>query len=283
MKRRPARASAATAEGPKRLRKVVEVPLHEEIKEEWSYDRLWDPREVSSGWHARNVHFWRQQRSDLRGATGGGVSRADLAFTNKVVDDLMRRRSGLRFRRALDCGAGIGRVTDAVLRKCCEHVDLLEFVKRHLDVARARLPAHGKAGCTFGFHCSSVQKFAIKTDSYDLVWCQWLLMYLTDSDAIDFLTRARRGLAEGGFMLLKENVSLGDLATYFDDKSGDLWDEDTSAGGPVSCVRTPMHYEALIMQAGLQVVEMWQQADSTGDNVDMALWALVPLGKDIRS
>merc|ERR1719458_1853407 len=101
MKRRPA-APAAKAQGQKRPRQVVKAQNQEEIKEEWSYDRLWDPREVSSGWHARNVRFWRQQRSDLRGATGGGVSRADLTFTSNVMDDLMKRRCGLRFRKALD-------------------------------------------------------------------------------------------------------------------------------------------------------------------------------------
>merc|ERR1719464_35421 len=188
----------------------------------------------------------------------------------------MLKRQGSRFPRALDLGAGVGRVTDAVLRRCCARVDLVEFVQKHLDVARSRLPAGGKAGCTFSFHGSSVQRYPIAPRTFDLIWCQWILMYLTDEDALDLLLRARAGLAGDGVLLLKENVSTADKATYFDDADGELWLEGLSPEAPVSCVRTPVHYEDLLERAGLRTVEEWRQTDETGAVMDMMLWALKP-------
>lgn len=239
---------------------------------EWTYDRLWDSTEV--GWHDRNVRFWKSQAANVRGTTGGGVSTEDLAFSKHIVLELAQKRPA-KFSRALDCGAGIGRVTDKVLRTCCRHVDLLEFVKKHLDKARASL-GDGKSGCRFGFHCNSAQKFNIGQAGYDLVWCQWLLMYLTDGDAVDFLRRAGAGLTEGGVLLVKENVSTSDKATYFDDADGELWLEGVSLGAPISCVRTPIHYEQLFELAGLHIVEEWRQSGSERGIMDMNLWSLLP-------
>mmetsp|Transcript_23081 Transcript_23081/g.72557 ORF Transcript_23081/g.72557 Transcript_23081/m.72557 type:complete len:284 (+) Transcript_23081:47-898(+) len=275
LKRRPAAAASGGRPRKRQRAEAVEEP-EPDLTDEWSYDRLWDAPEVSDGWHTRNLRFWRSQAADVRGATGGGVSRGDLAFTRGVLEELVRERGGKRFSSALDCGAGIGRVTDAVLRRCCCHVDLMEFVRKHLAIARARLPAAGKSGCTFGFHCSSAQNFDIAPGKYDLIWCQWLLMYLTDEDALDLLRRARKGLAPGGLLLLKENVSTADKATYFDDADGELWLEGISPGAPVSCVRTPMHYEDLLERAGLRAQRERRQTDETGRIMDMVLYELVP-------
>merc|ERR1712216_119698 len=195
------------------------------------------------------------QTADLRGATGGGVSRRDLEFSKEALSDLARvhavDHSG-RFDRCLELGAGIGRVTDAVLRRHCKHVVLVEFVQKHLRRAKEKLPADGKGGCTFSFSGSSVQKYAVQPGHYDLIWCQWLLMYLTDSDALDLLRRLKGGLPPAGILVVKENVSTAEKLTYFDDADGELWDE-LDQGAPVSCVRTEAHYEDLFERAGLVI------------------------------
>merc|ERR1711862_732197 len=103
---------------------------------------------------------------------------------------------------------GIGRVTQGALRHYCKNIDLVEFVKKHLQKARATLPRTGKGGCTFNFHNASMQQFRIMAVSYDLIWCQWLLMYLTDTDSLALLRRASAGLSRrGGLLIVKENVS----------------------------------------------------------------------------
>lgn len=135
-------------------------------------DLFGEAPEVLQGWHKRNVNFWKTQSTNVKGATGGGITRVDLAFTREVVQ-VVADRVGRRFSRVLDCGAGIGRVSESVLRHHSAHIDLVEFVKKHLVQARESLRAKEKGDCTFSFHTSSIQKFEIKLKCYDLVWCQW--------------------------------------------------------------------------------------------------------------
>ena len=40
---------------------------------------------------------------------------------------------------------------------------------------------------------------------YDLIWVQWVLLYLTDSDLLLVLRRLRLALKPGGLMIVKEN------------------------------------------------------------------------------
>lgn len=278
VKRKPA---AASSPAPKRQRGSKKPSSAVPAEEEWSYDRLWDDHEVTGGWHSRNVRFWKSQGSDVRGMTGGGVSQRDMAFSRQALGDLsnaISKTSGApckrAFGRGLDCGAGSGRVTHGVLKHFCGHVDLVEFVKKHLLKAKASLPRSANSGCSFEFHNSSMQKFGIKAGSYNLVWCQWLLMYLTDADALDLLKRAAAGLAtKGGFLVVKENVSTLDKATYFDNEHGDLWVGGESAG-PVSCVRTCSHYEDLFERSGLHIHGERHQTDLGPGCMEMHLWVL---------
>jgi len=271
---RRAAGSGGTPTAKRQRRQSVEAEEEVAEADAWSYDRLWDAPDISKGWHSRNVRFWRSQGADVRGATGGGVSQRDLQFSREAVAKLATAYCGEagRFERALDLGAGIGRVTEAVLRRHCAHVDLVEFVQKHLKRARETLGTE-KAGCTFSFHGSAVQKHEVPRGHYSFIWCQWLLMYLTDADALDLLRRLGPGLARGGLLVVKENVSTSDKATYFDDAEGELWEEGDQ-GGPVSCVRTEMHYEDLFERAGLVIKEQTMQRDSSGKTMDMMLYVL---------
>merc|ERR1711953_130687 len=102
--------------------------------------------------------------------------------------------------------------------------DLVEFVQKHMAQARTRL-GKAKSGCSFAYFNSSVQQFKMQASRYDLIWCQWLLMYLTDADALEVLKRAGGSLAQGGQLVVKENVSTPEKATYFDDEDGELWED----------------------------------------------------------
>ena len=44
-------------------------------------------------------------------------------------------------------------------------------------------------------------------EKYDCVWIQWVFSYISEQDAIKFLTRAKSALNEGGIIILKENHS----------------------------------------------------------------------------
>jgi len=63
--------------------------------------------------------------------------------------------------------------------------------------------------------CSGLQQFTPEPGRYDVIWCQWVLGQLTDDDLLAFLERCRQGLTKNGLLVLKENVSSGDVE--FDD------------------------------------------------------------------
>lgn len=54
--------------------------------------------------------------------------------------------------------------------------------------------------------CSGMQSFQF-TQTYDLIWTQWVSIYLTDKDFVDFFERCRKALNPGGLLVIKENVS----------------------------------------------------------------------------
>merc|ERR1712172_474873 len=123
------------------------------------------------------------------------------AFSDGALTDIVRKRNGQSFEHALDLGSGIGRVTQAILRKHCQHVDLVEFIKKHLNKAKETLASKRSGKCSFSFHNTAVQKFEIQPVHYDLIWCQWLLMYLTDADALDLLKRLALGISSQGMLI----------------------------------------------------------------------------------
>ena len=121
---------------------------------------------------------------------------------------------------ALDCGAGIGRVTKTVLKPLFENVDLLEPSITQLNEARNYCPE------ARNFYHKGLQEFNYET-RYDAVWIQWVLCYLTDEDIVDFLVNTKQqGLTRGrktasgdqtsGLIFIKENTS--DYSQFLLDK-----------------------------------------------------------------
>ena len=69
--------------------------------------------------------------------------------------------------RALDCGAGIGRITKHLLTKHFDKVDLVEQNKLFLEKAKDYLKGLDKVDRLF---CSGLQNFVPDDQSYDVIW-----------------------------------------------------------------------------------------------------------------
>jgi len=258
-------------------------------------------KKVNKGWHERTMRYWRKQKDNLVGVTGGGINDKDLIFSKSFVEDHLLRYapkksdttlpSGTkkqtpttrRFRRCLDAGAGIGRVTGGLLQHHSEHVDLLEPMKHLLTKARQKLGGtQGKknGGCKFGYICSTMQKFKpARTRMYDLVWCQWMLMYVSDEDAVEFLRKLGKTLTTDdprGIIVVKENLPDPGQGSFFDDESEEEWKQDGTGSSkrPMSVTRTAKHYEVLFKKAGLQILKKQLQNQNLGNDNHMVTYAL---------
>lgn len=238
------------------------------------------PVEVADGWQQRVLAYWRAAESSPEAMAGEGASQADLITSASFMASLQTRRGGKSFHRALDVGAGIGRVADAILAKHCDTVDLLEPVEGHLLKAQERLREQRWFGHC---HCALAQDFDFEFyGPWDLVWCQWLLMYLSDTDASAVLRRiAKSGVRRhtgpastlGSALVVKENVPPRGLGTYFELEDGRVYPGPATSRGaqPVAVIRSPRDLERLFRSASL-VVETQERCQEP----EAILYSLVP-------
>lgn len=74
---------------------------------------------------------------------------------------------------ALDCGAGIGRITKRLLLPLFDTVDMVDVTREFLDEAKKYLGADGKR--VDNYFCQGLQDFVPGTGRYDVIWIQWVI------------------------------------------------------------------------------------------------------------
>lgn len=150
--------------------------------------------------------YWDTVPSTVDGMLGGfaPINAADIRGSLAYLQSMYRLKPAPKRRYALDCGAGIGRVTKHLLLPLYEQVDAVEQNARFAAELRGYVGASPKLGQVFN---QGLQEFAPEAGKYDLIWSQWVLGHLTDSDLVAFFRRCILGLAKNGLMIIKENVT----------------------------------------------------------------------------
>ena len=105
---------------------------------------------------------------------------------------------------ALDCGAGIGRVSKRLLLQIFKEVELVEQNPLFLKKAKSYLKSYKER--VLAYHAVGLQDFYPQTDRYSLIWCQWVLAHLNDKDLLEFFAKSKKALKEKGLIVAKENV-----------------------------------------------------------------------------
>ena len=187
--------------------------------------------------------------------------------------------------RALDGGAGIGRVAKHLLSRYYDKVDLVEGNQRLLDAAPAYMAGKGVATKSWSadelaevetieedvsehlgeLYCDTLQSFVPKIGTYNCIWVQWVIIYLTDVDLIAFLKRCADSLCEGGFIVIKENV-LGDKGEHLEY----LLDEEDS-----SLTRSKPYMKWIFEQSNLDVFVETKQENWHRSMLPVMMYALV--------
>ncbi|CAP95313.1 Alpha N-terminal protein methyltransferase 1 [Penicillium rubens] len=196
--------------------------------------------------HAASLKYWNSVPATTGSMLGEfpSVSRIDLqgskSFLAKVRRLLPGVQSGGKFHQAVDCGAGVGRVTEGFLSHVCEVVDAVEPVAKFTQVMKdSQLKRDGVIGTIYtrGLEDWTPEK------KYDLIWVQWCVGHLTDSQLIDYTVRCRKALTENGLMVVKENLS-----THFSGQ--DMYDSEDS-----SVTRTDAKFRQVFEAAGMEIVK----------------------------
>ena len=175
-----------------------------------------------TAYYAANQTFWDEDgyagSTDEEAMIGDATTSAtDVEHSLKLIDELRAKHPSLLLRTALDCGAGVGRVTKHVLLKRCEHVCLLEGCERWLKQARRYLGNKRAQSCKFVLgrleESAALEACGVGSGRggssrgalFDLIWIQWTLQYLVDADVVSTLRRLRSAISPNGRLVLKEN------------------------------------------------------------------------------
>ncbi|KAG8217922.1 alpha-N-methyltransferase NTM1 [Butyriboletus roseoflavus] len=221
------------------------------------------------------LQYWETQPASLDGVLGGfgsgSLPRVDALGSRQFLLDLIPQLrvipSAIRLSRsadpepskrfrALDVGAGIGRVTADVLLHLVSDVVLLEPVQSFIEEAHRRCQgtSASKENSVAGWtsikdgtksvsffkgplqhfdpgrpkqHTEELQRLGYTpsdddtNSGFDVVWCQWCLGHLNDEDLITFLKRSSAALRnQTGVIVVKENLCSEKRAprTVFDEQ-----------------------------------------------------------------
>ena len=238
-----------------------EKPLQEEEDEKEYVIRntqIQDCMSNREGWYSHSKTYWSTVPSTIDGMLGGygSLTFSDLASSVQFLAPLYKEggNTGL----ALDCGAGIGRVTKGLLLNIFDKVEMIDTCREHLDSAQEFLGGELFSRVS-AQHCCGLEDFQPIEKVYDLVWIQWVIIYLSDYDFIALLARFKRSLKEGGYIVIKDNVC----------KSGSEMDEQDG-----SVTRSDYQLKQIFKKAGCEVVIDTHQRDFPKELFKVKYYAL---------
>ena len=173
-------------------------------------------------WYENGKQYWAAQTAeDDNGVLCGSASvhEADIADSRSFLRLISQDGNPVwspphnRRTRALDVGAGIGRVSRDLLLDLCDEVDLVDGSEKFIEQAKATLSnrgdedALGTRGRLGRCIVADLQQYVPDEQrQYDLIWVQWVSCHLKDDDLVRTLAHCARALAPSGLIVLKDNV-----------------------------------------------------------------------------
>lgn len=151
--------------------------------------------------------YWSTIPPTVDGMLGGFgyVSDTDIRGSRHFLSSLFQLPDGPGRHLALDCGAGIGRITKHLLTPIFKEVDMVE---QNPQFIQDSLKYIGKSSTKVRKqYVLGLQEFVPEKDSYDVIWCQWVLGHLKDDDLIKFLKDCIAALKPNGIIGIKENIT----------------------------------------------------------------------------
>jgi hypothetical protein len=222
-------------------------------------------------WYAANDQYWITGgyggKTDDECMVGDGGGEEDgqegLDFLDRLISSRQQQKQQQQpqnpaatskqnlFAKAIDCGAGVGRITKHILLRRYDSVRLIEADPVLSKRSRAYLGRKRAGRCTFT--CSRLEELDLDAlyggcPGADLIWLQWTLQYLTDLDAVKTLKNLSGILmAKTGILVIKENRPYG-MA-----RSDRFHMETPICSGRYDITRSDAHHRLLFQRAGLQV------------------------------
>nr|XP_029511209.1 phosphoethanolamine N-methyltransferase 3-like [Oncorhynchus nerka] len=130
-------------------------------------------------------------------------------LTQQELPEILSLLPSLSGQRVLELGAGIGRYTSHLLTQA-SHVTAVDFMESFVEKNRQDNSHHGNAS----FLQADVTKLDFPKNSFDIIFSNWLLMYLSDEELRSLTERMLGWLRLGGYLFFREscNHQSGDIS-----------------------------------------------------------------------
>jgi len=200
-------------------------------------------------WYGDAATYWQKVDPSIDGMLQGfeHVSPVDVKGSSNFIKKLKNEKIlTTDCHRAADFGAGIGRVTKLCLLKHFKVVDIIEQCENFTNNIVKYMNDDSLSSRIENIFTIGAQSFIPSAGHYDLIWMQWFVGHFTDDDFVAVLQNCKRGLREGGCIVIKDNVA----------SKEPVLDEDDS-----SVTRTHDQFLKIFSDAGL---ELRQEADQKG-------------------
>ncbi|KAM4621185.1 phosphoethanolamine methyltransferase isoform 2-T3 [Polymixia lowei] len=123
-------------------------------------------------------------------------------LTEQELPEILSLLPSLSGQRVLELGAGIGRYTSHLLTKA-EHVTAVDFMKSFVEKNRRENGHLSNAT----FIQADVTKLDFPQKSFDMIFSNWLLMYLSDEELKSLTEKMLSWLTPGGILFFRESCN----------------------------------------------------------------------------
>lgn len=204
-------------------------------------------------------NFWKNKTPDINSMCGfGALNEEDLLHTKNIFTKLNNEYD--KFHYALDVGAGIGRITFNFLYDICDNIDLLDFNKDFLEVAK-KTEESNELKKIRNYYDLKIQNFKFE-NKYNLIYIQWVLEYIDDVELEKFLIDARNNLEDNGLIIIKENINIDNTEEIIFEEEG-------------SIVRPYKQFEKIFNELNFQIyLSDFILYKSVSDICEMKYWIL---------
>ncbi|KAM6953426.1 phosphoethanolamine methyltransferase [Aplochiton taeniatus] len=123
-------------------------------------------------------------------------------LTLQELPEILSLLPSLAGQRVLELGAGIGRFTSHLLAQA-DHVTAVDFMESFIEKNRKDNGHHGNAT----FLQADVTKLEFPPNSFDVIFSNWLMMYLSDEELTSLVQKMLVWLSPGGSLFFRESCN----------------------------------------------------------------------------
>ena len=146
---------------------------------------------------AEKLAFWEEQEANIPGIL---LNPEGMEFDEAESAEIVSYLPDIADQRILDLAAGIGRFTSH-FAGVAEHVVAVDFVEQFIE-------GNKKRNATFSnitYHAQNAMDASFETESFDLIFINWLFMYLEDAETRLLIDRAYDWLKPHGHLFMRES------------------------------------------------------------------------------